>query len=166
MAEIEKVTKGGVCWFEMSISRGKKGLAFYVKADPRVEEFFAGIGNGIKDPLEAYGRDWYPLGDKGIEVYNLGNAKIPTANPLQNPRYTVSNPTEGLVLPKTAAVNISFLRFVGVGSPDGVTFGISGPYSKDYIRDIQKVMAQEIRNLIRDYIVPVNLNLRISSTEI
>lgn len=160
MAEIvDKVMKGGTCWFEMSISRGKQGLTFYVKADPKVEEFFAGISGGQKESVDAYGRDWTQIGPEPLIVYGLAKA-------LQSGKYTVSSPAEPLLMPKTGLINISFLRFAGISSPDGVQFGVVGPFSKDYIKELQKTMAQEIRNLIKDYIVPVNLNLRISSTEV
>lgn len=162
--ETETLVKGGTCWFTMSINRGKDGLVVYVKTDPRIEALFAGMSGGSKEPVEAYGAQWYPIGEKKLEIHALLSDLQPSST------YVTSSPGEALTIPLkgsgTERVNISFLRLVGIGSPEGVTFGIVGPFSREYIRDVQAKILKQVRNLIQDYVLPININLRISSQEV
>lgn len=166
------VTKGGVAWLEMSFDRGKKGLEIYAKADPRVEDFMQSLACGAPpEPIENYGHEWYMVKNP-LLVYPLERG-------LPNSTYTIEKVGEGfkhpavsnngerqLLIPASPKLNISFLRIVGIGQPGGVTWGLSGPVSKPYIRTIAGEIAAEVRNLVRDYIVPVHINLRISSQEL
>jgi hypothetical protein len=61
--------------------------------------------------------------------------------------------------------NISFLQFVGISSPGGVTFRMNGPYLDDTVRKISGGIVKGARKLIKDYIVPMRITLRIMSQE-
>lgn len=158
------VTKGDICWFTMSITRGKEGLVVYVKVDPRIESFMASLGAGQKELAETYGAEWYPIGEKPLEVYSLFRDIKQSGN------YTISVPGSSFTFrdKKTGdeKINLAFLRLVGIGSPEGVTFGMAGPFSRDYIRDIQTSVPKQVKSLIQEYVLPVNINLRISSQEV
>lgn len=157
----EQVVKGGICWFEMSIRRGKNGLHLSMKADPRIEEFIKTLGEGVED-LEIYGKDWVPMGKAKIRVYNL-EKRFP--NPGDG-KFFLSRPSGGMIDYSTNLVNLSFLRFEGIGSREGVEFIAIGAYSRDYVDDLKVRVLNEVRNIVRDYIAPINVNLRISSQEI
>lgn len=153
------IVKGGVSWFELSMNRGKKGLELYVKTDPRVEDFMKSLGNGGKDGLEAYGRDWFPLEKDMLHVYKIERS-------VDSKTYTLSLPAEPLRSLRDGKINLSFLRIVGIGDPQGIKFGVTVPISRSAAIDFSKIIITEVRNVIRDYIVPFNINLRISSQEI
>lgn len=155
------VMKGGECWLEISMERKLKGLEIWVRVDPRVEEFVKTLGEGDEgtEVLETYGKSWVS-GDpnKPIKVTRL-NREINNAN------YNLDSVGTSLVQSRSGP-NISFLRFVGVGTPEGVKFIITGPVSRDYIRSIRENVLVAARQLFRDYIAPVHINLRITSTEL
>lgn len=155
---IEQVVKGGVCWFEFGLKRGLKGLEVSVKTLPEVEAFVKSLGDGKFDPVEAYGRSWYPLGHP-LNVYRL-------ETDVQSAGFTLLNVTEGFKIYKTNKINLSFLRLVGIGSPAGVRFGTEGVHSRQFLKDIGVSIVNETRSLIHDYITPVHVNLRISSQHI
>jgi hypothetical protein len=158
--EAEKVVKGGVCWFQIAAERGPKGLVLYVKTAPQVEEFVKGLGNGGKDGVDAYGRGWSAApGGEPLEIHRIDKD-------LQNMSYTLNFPTIGFREEKMGRVNLSFLRIVGVGSPTGAKFMMNGPFSKQFVKENLAAATQEARSLIRDYIVPIHINLRISSQEL
>lgn len=155
----QQVVKGGTCWVDLAIDRGPKGLEIYVKTDPRVEAFVKALGNGYPDNVEIYGRSWFSLTPAVLEVHQLGRN-------LESSMYTLEAVAENFRASTEGPVNLSFLRIVGVGDPQGVRFGVTGPFSKTRIRELMGDIVKETRNLIRDYIVPVHLNLRISSQEV
>lgn len=159
MEEPLQVNKGGVCWLEIGAGRGKLGVKLYVKTDPRVEDFIKSLGTGKKDGVEVYGRSWTPVSpNKALEIYQYSNG-------LQSESYTLDAPAETFRAPRCGRVNLSFLRIVGIGEPEGVSFGIVGPYSRPFIREALRDVTKEVRSLVRDYIVPFDINIRISSQE-
>jgi hypothetical protein len=157
----QEVIKGGKCCFELSIERGPKGLILFVRAMPEVENFIKSLCDGGVDPVEMYSREWFSVDvAKPVYIHRL-ERDIPTASS----SYTIAHPGEPL-RSKEGKYNISFLRIVGIGSPEGVTFGVAGPFSKEFIRIFMEGACKEVRTLISEYIVPVHINLRISSQEI
>lgn len=155
----ESVIKGGVCWLDFAVTRGPKGLEIYIKMDPRLAAFIKSLGSGAKGNTEEYGRSWHSLTPgKSLEVYGMEQH-------VSSPTYTLDAVAEGFKS-RDGLVNLSFLRIVGVDEPQGMRFGVSGPFSKSYIREAMGDAIRETRNLIRDYVVPVQINLRISSQEV
>ena len=157
--EPQRVVKGGICWFDLAIDRGPKGLEVYVKTDPRVEDFVKSLGNGKNESVEIYGRSWYSLTGKDLEIHQIERS-------LESRSYTLEAPAETFRSARDGRVNLSFLRIAGIGEPQGVRFGVAGPFSKSHVRELMSDVITETRSLIRDYIVPVHINLRISSQEI
>ena len=165
MAEqLDSVIKSGICWFELSIERGKGGLELFVRADPRIEEFMVSLSAGKNDIIDIYGKSWFPIGERDIKVYRV-ETELSSLDDAPK-RYLICRPAENLEFPRNDQVNLSFLRFVGIGSPEGVRFGIAGPFSKEYVRKLSSTILTEVRNLVKEFIVPININLRISSQEI
>lgn len=157
--EPQRVVKGGVSWFELAIERGPKGLEIYAKADPRVEDFVKALGSGKTDGIEVYGRSWYPLAGKDLFIHQLERN-------LTSSEYTLDAVSESFKSQRDGRVNLSFLRIVGIGDPQGIRFGLTGPFSKTHVREMLTNVIGETRSLIRDYIVPIHINLRITSQEI
>jgi hypothetical protein len=157
MAE-DQVVKGGVCWFNVAMNRTYLGTEVYIKTVPEVEAFIKSFGNGEYDNIDAYGRSWLPVGNSVLNVYRL-NKDITGI-------FTINRVSEDFGdSPKDGRTNLSFLRLVGIGSPEGVRFIIVGPASKKYLRLLASEMTEAVKKLITDYVVPVHINLRISSLE-
>lgn len=157
--EPQRVVKGGVCWLDITPSRCPKGLALYVKADPRIEDFIKSLGSGKKDTIDVYGRSWFSLTQgMDLEIHQIERN-------VQSDRYALDAVAESF-RSRDNRVNLSLLRIVGVGDPQGIRFGLTGPFSKPYIKESLQAIIAETRSLILDYIAPIHLNLRITSTEI
>ena len=156
--EPQRVMKGGVCWLDVTPSRCQKGLALHIKADPRIEDFIKSLGSGKKDTIDVYGRSWFGI-EKELEIHQLERN-------VQSDRYTLDAVTEGFRSRNDGKVNLSFLRIVGIGDPQGVKFGLTGPFSKPYVKESLQTINAETRSLILDYIAPIHLNFRITSTEL
>lgn len=160
MADVEKVSKGGECLFELSIDRKASGVEVWVRADPRVEEFMKSIppeDAPAIDLLESITKNWVSVGAP-LSLYNLGRD-------LDTAHYTFSS-VGGSMTGYKQPGNIAFLRFVGAGSPEGVRFMITGPISRDHIRTFKDAILNASRQFLRDFIVPVYINLRVTSTEL
>lgn len=157
---IGAVNKGGECWLDLSIDRRSKGIELWVRADPRVEEFIKSLAEGetTEDPIESFGKGWIAV-DKPLTVYRM-NREIDTTS------YALNHVCGTMTTVRGAGPNIAFLRIVGVGSPEGIRFAVNGPISRDYIRSIKENILTATRQLFKDYVVPVHINLRVTSTEL
>lgn len=156
---IGSVMKGGECWLELTVGRNSKGIEIWVRTIPKVEEFIKMLAGDDEetDLLSLYTKGWFQI-DKEIRVTKLVK-NIDTA------LYSVDT-LGGTLTALRGGANISFLRFVGVGTSDGVRFGIGGPVSRDHIKSMVANTLAASRQLFRDYIAPVHINLRITSTEL
>lgn len=164
METVDQVVKGGIVWFELALTRRRAGLEVHVKTSPEVEQFMKGLGDGVRDGAEIYARKWQSV-DVPLEVYRLEES-FP-----KNPNYFIDKPCELFSVfvregrERDERINLSFFRLVGIGETAGVRFVVPGAYSAQYVDELSKKIITESRNLIRDFIVPVNINLRISSLE-
>lgn len=159
MDETMKVVKSDVCWLEIGMCRGKNGLEIVVKAEPRVEDIIKSMSIGGYDDLEAYGTEWVSVGKDPVKVTQISK-DVPSTD------YTINTIGHGFISDKFGKVNLSFLRFKGISGPEGVRFCVSGPVSRQHARDIGSKVVQAARMFVRDYVVPFNIGLRISSTEL
>lgn len=146
-------------WFRMNIRRARKGTIFTVKVDPRVEDFFKGLGNGNADPLEMYGRTWLPTTDQPIQVYNLHT----DLDPRFRDRYTVNHVSGDMSF--EGVTNLSFLRFVGVSEGEGVSFLVALPLSLHKITTLKNDILDGVRAILYEHIVPTNITLELVSKE-
>jgi len=143
--------------FEFAIGhggKGCKGTEITIKADPVIEDFVRDLGDGTVRPLQA-GYAWYPINPIPAEIYTFGNGELPAPD---FDTYQMDAVNKGLVL-EGDAVNLSFLRFKGIGSPLGVTFGIKAVYSPSLMESLKTRIGKACRQLCRDYIVPVTMRL-------
>lgn len=153
MTDLE-VVKSGTTWLELSIGRNARGLTVHAKCVPELETFVKSLGSGQAMPASAYGRDWLPIDPyTSLQVYDL-------AKPTGNFRLTkVSEP----FMSREGVLNLAFLRLVGLSSPEGVKFVIPGPAPKSFVTDLSADLLKNCRDFIREFLVPVHINLRISS---
>lgn len=160
MIEVGEVKKGERIWAQVALDRISSGLEVWVKTDPAVEEFISSLAEGKKsDPLEGYGRSWESVkGKPPIKVYRLDQPIPNTAG------YQIQEIGGPIISPKTGQVNLSFLRFVGIGG-EGITFFLPGPIPKKTVIGMRDEILQAIRSLVKDYIVPIHIVLRLSSQE-
>ena len=164
MDQIEKdVIKSGLTWVEFSVGRTSGKLDIWVKALPEVEKVFKDLGKNRKEAVEAYGKEWTPL-DKGtaLLVYSLDTEPSPTA------AYTLMRPGMTLLSNdgRNNKFNLSFLRLVGISRPEGIRFSVSGPCTKGFVKDVADLVLRETNKFLYDHVVPVQINLRITSQEV
>jgi hypothetical protein len=159
---MDQVVKGGKTWFEVALGRNANGLTVYVRTDPAVEAFMKNLGNGKTDNVTAYSDTWASLDGSALLSYRVEKNFSPEG------KFTLLNVGEPLRIgdTKTGKVNISFLRLVGIGSPSGVQFGITGPVSRQYVSDLKSSLVLSVKELIREYIAPIHIVLRVTSQEV
>lgn len=166
MAEVNELSKGGECWLQMTLERRSRGIEVWVKADPRLEEFIASLGiSGLGEEkpdkpteMSKLTTKWVSSDpDKKLYFYSIYKE-------LRSEEYRLDIPGETLGV-IGGWTNLSFLRFVGIGT-EGVRFIVLGAYDRRYVKSICTEIIRSCRELIKDYIAPVHVNLRISSTEI
>lgn len=158
---VEKaVHKGGITWLEMSVGRTAGRLDIWLKALPEIEQFFKGLSGDRKELVEAFDREWFSFEKQPIHIYWLEK------DPGGLATYTTIRPGSALISPRDGKFNLSFLRIAGISSPEGVRFGVNGPCSKPFVKDISDLILKETNKFLYDFIVPVQINLRITSTEV
>lgn len=156
---VETVQKFGQDWLELSADRRPKGIEFWIRTVPQVEDYFKTLAaNGAADALETFGRNWYPVGGP-VKAYRL-------ETPVVGENYTCGEICGNMGIGPKERVNLSFLQFVGISTEAGVKFGISGPLDKESIRGLTKKILTGCHRLFKDHISPIHVELRISAVEI
>jgi hypothetical protein len=160
-------------WFSIEIkrgairskSRGSVGLIVTVKAAPEVEEFIASSGDNQAIDIANYGDGWVPMGDKPLSVYHVSKGLEAIRNPyslahVANSQLIISAARrDGLDFDQIA--NLGVLRLAGISSPDGVTFGVTGVFSKGYAKKVADLLTAQAGSFINDYVVPIRISLSV-----
>jgi hypothetical protein len=168
-------------WVDFTITRGpirgkdrnKVGLIIQVKARPDIEDFLRGLAHGGKAGVDAYGDMWQNVAsDKPLEYYHT-DTRLESGRGYslehigQAPLITNERQARNALLngggPADEVVNLAFLRLVGVSSPEGITVGITGAYSGEYLRRIKLLLPGAVKNFLQDYVVPITINLQVIS---
>lgn len=172
-------------WVDFSIERGpvygelknRVGMKLTVKARPELEQFMQQMSSGKTVPVNSFSEDWVRV-PKGLplDVYAIDfgyNSKLYTLNAIGGPLLIDPNQGDGdgqvlrRAVPGQAArapeqqVNLSFLTLAGISGDPGITIGLSGVYSWEYIQNARNTIPAVIRQFLQDYIVPVTINLSI-----
>lgn len=161
--ESGEISKGGEVLFELTIDRKGTNMEVWFRSAIQLEDFIQslcvdqeGLAT-IPTKLDTYSKAWTPLSpEQG--VYTL-------AKDIDTAHYTLNALGSSLV-PYGKAGNISFLRFIGMSKPEGVGFQVPGPISRDFMRNFKEATLDTVRQLLRDYVLPVHINLRLTSTEL
>lgn len=148
-------------WIDLDLKRVLGGLEVWFKTDPRLEQFIKDLSTGRTDDLTAFGRTWVPVNPDVIKVYRVNN-------PVDATSYLLGN-VGGELLdyngPNVRA-NISFLQFAGSSDRNGSRFLITTPFNRTYVEAFNKKCMTAFRDILREYLVPIHVNIKISSQEI
>ena len=156
-----------------TLSRGKFGFNLRIKTHSIVEEFMRNLGGGNNIVnVTNYGRQWEPT---GIDAKELFAYWLPDdlTGPLPTDSTKLFYRLDRLGLPlliddggRIPVINLSFLRLVGIGDGDGVTFKVGGVSSREGIRDLAQQIKLAHRAFNLAYMKPITVNVTMSSTEI
>lgn len=174
-----ELTNSGIPWFKLSIRRGTLngplrsivGLTLHIQANSEIEKWMQTYSGGQKIDVGAQGSLWVPINPEvPLEIYKFRKSFPAPAAAGSNMNY----PGQGLLLNEAPefdgpvgqnglVANLAILRIVGIGNPEGVQFGLTGPYSKPYVKNASAAIIAEVRKFIEEYMTPININLRITS---
>jgi hypothetical protein len=168
-------------WVDVSVTRGpirgkdrnRIGLIIRIRARRDVEEFMSGLAQGRRLQVEAVGDMWQNCTPEAgpLEFYET-DGKFDAARSYSLDHVAaaplIQQEVRGLraaVIPNQndETVNLAFLRLVGISNESGVTIGLVGPYSNDYIRRMKLLLPKALTQFLQDYIVPITVNLQIIS---
>jgi len=160
------IEKGAVKRIQIGLYRTFKGIQLSVKVSPEVEEFARTISDGQIVNVKMVGRHWRTAEDaKPLQFYNLAEEYSRTLvnEPLGYRLDAIGQP---LFDPESGAINLSFLRLVGISEGAGVTFTIRQVSSLDGLRQMRDALGKAGTKFYRDLIRPVDLPISISTQEI
>lgn len=177
-------------WVDINIERGpvygnlknRVGLRLHVKANQELEQFMRNLSNGHTVPMESLSEEWVRIPQEDTEVYSIDFGRTPkeytlsavgypividSSKPLREDeddglrtappiRRLTGSPDKGMQV-----ANLSFLTIAGVSREEGITIGLSGVYSLEYIMSARTILVQAAKQFLHDYIVPVTINLGI-----
>lgn len=162
-------------WVDYKITRGiikgvlsnTVGIVLTIKADPELETYMQALSKDRRMEVAAFGDMWYNCGsDEALEVYTIDeqlNSRIYSFTNVALPLLITQN-NDGRLRLNTEPdeiVNLSFLKLVGIGKPEGITLGVAGAYSRQYVQSLQKKLPEATDAFLRDHLVPVTINLSI-----
>jgi hypothetical protein len=146
----------------MKLWRHDRGVLVNVKLDPSIEAFFRRWGGDIKEPVTYHGPIWTPVKpkiDPSLEVWNYN----PTSDD-EPPPYSLYR--AGYPLIENGQANISFLRLVGAGTPDGVSFVCDMVVSRPELERTANKLIRASELFYQEYIQPVGLRLSVKTEEL
>lgn len=174
-------------WIDFTITRGpirgkdrnRVGLIIRIRARRDVEDYMASLGQGRRSPVSAYGDLWENAALEGgeLEYYEADNRLEPNklysldsignlpiiernaggrANRLDDGGFRATSSPDELT-------NLAFLRLVGISDESGVTVGIVGPFSNEYIKRLKTLLLNATKQFLHDYVVPITINLQVVS---
>lgn len=168
----------GAPWIDCTLSRGPirgkdrntVGLILRVQARSEVEDFIRNLANSHTMPVDQYPGDiWTSVGNsERLQAYDVSGAIRSSGS-----GYTLEGVNGGLLVrsPEARAlrnngaeydqVNLAFLTIVGL--TNGITIGIPGAYSTDYVLKFRSMLPQAVKKFLADYLVPVTINLQVIS---
>jgi hypothetical protein len=148
--------------------RNKIGLIVRVKARRDVEEFMSNLAQGRRMPVDAMGDVWQNCNEDGapLEYYETDNRfesnRHYSLDFVSGPLLVQPNAgSSRLSLNTEEVVNLAFLRLAGISMDSGVSIGLAGAYSNDYIKRVKLALPGAVKQFLQDYIVPVTLNLQV-----
>lgn len=163
-------------WVDFTLTRGpirgeernKVGLILKIKARRDVEDFMRGLADGHRTLVEAVGDSWYNCNNSGtpLEVYDAAveaRNKLYTMNGVGQPLLVIQDPGRLRAANNEEQVNLSFLKLVGISNSEGVSIGFVGAYSADYVSKVRNALPNVVTQFLRDYLVPITINLQIIS---
>lgn len=167
-------------WVDFTVTRGpirgkdrnRVGLLVRVRARRDVEDFMSALGQNRRVQVDAVGDGWQNCGLEGgsLEFYDadtrFDGQRIYTLDNIAGP--LIINPVNDrharlAVAPQEDIVNLSFLRLAGISDESGVTVGLIGAYSGDYLKRMKNMLPNAIKQFLQDYIVPMTINLQVIS---
>lgn len=154
---MEEIVKGGESYLRMSVDRTSKGMEIFVKAHPDIEEFLKSSSGASVDSLDAFGRNWYAPDGSQLKAHRLEQV-------LNGLGYFFGNLCGSLQ--GKGGVNLSWLQLQGISRPEGLSFVVTGPFSRQFVVDFPKLAGVAAREFFKNYIVPIHVNLNISSQEL
>ena len=159
---------------EKGLRNGSFGLSVTVKADPMVEDLIRSMGSGEYVDAKTIGRYWVPLTQETVlNVYMVGGLSgllqakhgpyrfDKVAGPLTE--RMVVNMATGQV---DIVPNLSFLRLVGIGEQEGVTFGVKGVHTEDAIMEMHSKIKLALKDFCQAYMKPISLNMMMVTQEL
>lgn len=169
-----EVIKRGETSLTVTLIRSAGGLTVYAKAHPMVEAFIQGLGTGETVDVKASGPYWRSVGldkDKPLLIHRLAEP-IPNIALSNGDVVTICRPGQPLLCntepghsPNTSAVNLSFLRLVGISEGAGVAFSVRGVHTLEALNHIHKLIGEGYRTFYKEYLKPVKLDV-VCSTQV
>lgn len=168
-------SEGEIRQILVTLARSYSGLVINVKVNPEVEEFVKGMGLGDFSDTRNFGRVWapYPKTEEDLNVYNLSSdpgmmmcddgtffcLNIPGA-PLSSMRQV---PALGGA--SRSVLNMSFLRLVGIGQENGVSFLVKDIYTTEFLIDLRTKIGMASKTFYTRYMKPKTMSVLISSQD-
>ena len=167
-------------WANVTISRGpvhgreknRVGLMVQVQAREEVEQMLSKLSAGRKSPVGMASENWQSLDSTQLEYYDVsvqseGNHYGFNTNGIGAGLFLQSDRNDGLRgLQLVEIPNLSFFQLVGISKPEGVTVGITGAYSLDYLKRAKSAFPSALKQFLTDYVIPVTINLHVISRSV
>lgn len=171
-------------WVDFDIERGpiygslknKVGLKLTIHARPEIEYFMQGLSNGKVIPVESFSDGWIKIPADGnpLEAYAIETgfkskdySLTAIGAPLLFDDASLEEP-RGLRVAAPASkdpkqiVNLSFLALSGISGENGLTIGIGGAFSANYILNARNKVPEQLKQFLHDYIVPMTIHLSVT----
>lgn len=158
----ETLVKSGENMISVRLRRGPTGIRIHAKANPIFERYFESHA-GTASPVSDFHREWRV--DKGASSLKVWDTTLHAGVQRgSGASYRVDVPGYMLVM-DSECVNMSFLRLVGISSPEGITFEVKGAFTRKYVQNLGQMIMQAGKALYQDFLKPVDVTISVNIQE-
>jgi len=170
-----EVRKNGETFLQTVVERCKRGMKVTVTSHPKLEEFFQ-VMSAPHETVQVgqYGREWSLHNHHDGHCYELIADALIGIKHSPAGHYRLDKLGKPLLLNETdpntgssiSVINLSFLRFVGLSSGQGVTFEMANVCTKDSIKTLARDIGEVSRAFYEQYIRNVKMVVTVSTSEV
>lgn len=142
------------------LRRVKEGVRVDVRVAPSVEEFFRHWGGGSQSAVTLQGRMWRPVSadaSAALRSWNVMSIDIEDGGfDLFAVGQDIHHSTE-------RGTNISFLRLVGAGTPEGASFIVDTVVSREGLEKLAERIRRACGRFYEQFIKPANFHIAVET---
>lgn len=163
---VETQSRGSEVKIKISLKRVRAGLQVHVQGSSNVEDTIRDLsvqfrppGEPETVPIKHYGVDWLAPPGKELTAYAGDFSRI------TSPTFTLVGLGANQMITEDGQANLSFLRLIGMSSPEGVSFTVRGLFLRHTVERIMNSLSKAAKEFYEEVLKPLSYSVVVITKE-